>query len=43
MQNLKEGVFEKSKKRKTIRKSEKKKITQGGAKILLRSLLTLSY
>ena len=42
MQNLKEGVFEKSKKRKTIRKSEKKKRMQGGENFLLRSLLTLS-
>ena len=32
-QNVKKGVFVKSKKRtKTVRKSEKKKRTQGGAK-----------
>ena len=35
MKNAKKGVFEKSKKRKTVRKSEKKKRTQGGANLTL--------
>ena len=33
VQNVKEGLFEKSKKRKTFRKSAEKKRTRGGANL----------